>query len=78
MEITARDRKLLFVLLGVAVVALLLFVFVLHKGGSNNASPTTLPPIQVCRSSWVGQCPPSTRCPRWYHIGRNWAALSSQ
>jgi len=37
MEMTARDRKLVFVLIGVAVVALLLFVFVLHKGGSNPA-----------------------------------------
>jgi len=39
MEMTAKDRKALFVLLGVAVVAVLLFVFVLHKGGSNTASP---------------------------------------
>jgi len=41
MEMTAKDRKALFVLLGVAVVAVLLFVFVLHKGGSNTASPPT-------------------------------------
>ena len=42
MEMTARDRKALFVLLGVAVLGLLLFVFVLHKGGTNAASPSSV------------------------------------
>jgi len=60
MEMTAKDRKALFVLLGVAVVAVLLFVFVLHKGGSNTASPpsatggTTSPQSQPSPATGTG------------------------
>ena len=40
MEMTAKDRKALIVLGAVALVALLLFVFVLRKGGGGTSSST--------------------------------------
>ena len=70
MEMTSRDRKALIVLGAVMLVALLLYVFVLHKGGSSSetAAPVTPPTTAPLSPAPLPTQAPTGKKPKLNHL----------
>src|SRR6266516_4855081 len=77
MDITAKDRRALIVFGAVAAVALLLFVFVLHKskGSSSPSNPAAVSGSQPSTEPSVPPSPSPATSPSPHHEGHTGSAV---